>query len=303
MPLQRLGAVGGYPTMIHPGDRLASRILFLSALVGLMCDAGWTDMGPRPKVPAGGIPSDGNMPHVSITVYAPPALVVVIDDKKRRAGVDLSQPVDAYGQGTMIRDIPETIVDPMNTSSDEGPDAGKPAPTTGWCVVVHTWTATGLEVELHGVAEAAALVILDGFRRRRSDEAIPTTLLRGNRVWLWTPRSELPVFVRQGEVTRVHVAFDPLGPSVIPAREVSSEQLAKDIQTACDLMLIEPAGVCQSLEAKVSSGSWQALLNELAAQDGKHVKEPATTILKEEATALLSSRKRRGTLDSVKRRR
>ncbi len=258
-------------------------------------------MGPRPKVPPGGIPSDGNMPHVGITAYAPPALMVVIDSQGRRAGVDLSQPVDKYGQGTMIRNIPETIVDPMNTNSDEGPNAGKPASWTGWHVSVHTWTRTGLEVELHGISEAVASVALDGFRRRRSDEPIPPDssstnmsdssrilLARGNQVWLHTVRSYFPVFVRPGEVARVHIDFDPVGLIVTPTREVTASLLSKDIETACALKLIAPDGICQSLSTKAASRSWRALLNELNAQDTKLIKEPALTILREEARALLN---------------
>ena len=85
-------------------------------------------------------------------------------------------------------------------------------------------------------------------------------------------------------------------------RALDSADLLGDVRRACQLGLIAPDGVCRSLEAKAGAaadslgkgnshsahGQLGAFLKELAAQGGKHVQEPALTILREEAEALLN---------------
>src|SRR5437773_2013867 len=62
--------------------------------------------------------TDRFSPNVTITSYAPPALLVIQDAQGRRAGVDPSKPVTSCGDGTAFSAIPESIVDPLNTTDD-----------------------------------------------------------------------------------------------------------------------------------------------------------------------------------------
>jgi hypothetical protein len=111
-----------------------------------------------------------------------------------------------------------------------------------------------------------------------------------------------PFLVARGQEKRFLVATDREGVSISATRLVEPGELDVSVGVACRLGLISPDGVCRSLSAKASSaaaatkrgnreaarGVWRAFLQELAGQGGKHVQEPALTILREEAEALLN---------------
>jgi len=233
--------------------------------------------------------ANSRLPCLVISVYAPPALLVVVDEQGRRTGVDLTKPVDRYGQGTEMADIPASMVDPLNTSDDV---TLQPAPTTDWEVGVYTIAAVTCGVELHGLTTAVARVRCRGYGPENPGQ-----------VWKDTENRYIGIIVSPGVVTKLEVTFDPEALTVVVARGIVPGDLGHHVGTACQLGLVSPDGVCRSLTAKANAaagaalrgnqnaarGSWQAFINELAAQGDKHIKEPALTILREEAVALLNS--------------
>ena len=116
------------------------------------------------------------------------------------------------------------------------------------------------------------------------------------------PTTNIDLMVDSGVVRHLHVSMNPGNNlSIKVERLVSKEEFVKSVNIACKLGEIYPGGVCKSLSAKAiatamalengkagaARGSLNAFLNELKAQGDKHVKEPALTILREEAEALL----------------
>ena len=123
------------------------------------------------------------------------------------------------------------------------------------------------------------------------------------------PVSLYNLYVATGSLNRLRVTFDPDRNLYVKVeRIVRGEDLVKSIDIACRLKYIAPQGICQSLRAKAraaadamargnskaATGEINAFLNELRAQGGKHVREPALTILREEAETLLSDLSRTG---------
>jgi hypothetical protein len=108
--------------------------------------------------------------------------------------------------------------------------------------------------------------------------------------------------VSEGVVKCFQVTMDSVAHGVRAVRVVQPAELIQTVSLSCTLAQIAPGGMRESLMAKARAaadafargnkkaarGSLQAFLNELKAQGGKHVKEPALTILREEAEALLN---------------
>jgi hypothetical protein len=117
-----------------------------------------------------------------------------------------------------------------------------------------------------------------------------------------TVEAKTPVLVEPGVERRMRMVVDPQAQTIRAVRVTSATEMEADIGLACRLGLIEPDGICQSLSAKARAisdarargqtqaarGATKAFLNELKAQVGKHIQEPALTILREEAEALLN---------------
>jgi hypothetical protein len=116
-------------------------------------------------------------------------------------------------------------------------------------------------------------------------------------------RRDLALLVGPGVEREVQLSVDILQGRLDAVPLSSTASLGASVRIACQLGLVSPPGICQSLEAKISvagaalnrgnraewQGSLHAFLNELKAQGGKHVQEPALTILREEAEALLNT--------------
>lgn len=236
--------------------------------------------------------TDPSRPSLNVTSDAPPALLVVVDSLGRRAGVDLAKAVTSYGDGTAFSEIPESIVDPLSNTRETGPDAGKPDPRTSWLVDLYTVSTQAYKVELHGLQAAATSIIYKGWK----------PAVNGRKRFLHTDTLHIACFVRPNTITKFQITFDPGNLTVSVERLLEPQELGQDIETACALNLIQPQGICQSLQAKATEaeesyhrgnnkaaqGELNAFLGELSAQGSKHIKEPALTILREEAQALLN---------------
>jgi hypothetical protein len=114
----------------------------------------------------------------------------------------------------------------------------------------------------------------------------------------------IPFLVSKGVTREMRVVFSPSNNCDLKAaRVVRAGDLAATLAVACELKMISPSGICASLRKKAnaadaslkkgnvvaSANQLNAFLNDLKAQGGKHIKEPALTILREEAEALLKS--------------
>lgn len=234
---------------------------------------------------------------IGIGVAVPPARILITDSLGRRAGVDPSVTLTAEGMppvevlpGTpprhrqlgILQEIPNTDVMPENTST-----VGV-KPRTGWYAEINDGGSQTYLVTLTGMTRGTSRVRIRPHRAGGRDAQLPVYYVSA--------------LMDAGLVRQFRVTFDPPR-SYVPEIErlVTASGLSEDVETACELNLIGPRGVCKSLQAKAiavaasvqrgdkesARGQINALLNELKAQGGKHVKEPATTIIREEAKALL----------------
>ena len=232
----------------------------------------------------------------------PPATILVIDEQGRRAGVDPMITLDEVGRPPVevlpgepprhrklgvLMEIPRTDTDVQNIGSDEPPY--EPQRTTGWYSTISDGGTQTYTVILRGLQAGASKIYVRPLRRGGRSAMLPVTYVS--------------VLVDAGKTRELRVAFDPPGNYALTIeRAVSSTELAEDVQIAWRLGQISPEGVCRSLEAKADAvrealkrgrgtsarAAIKAFLEELKAQGGKHVHEPALTILREEAEALLN---------------
>jgi|GEM_PF-1251018 len=131
--------------------------------------------------------------------------------------------------------------------------------------------ALSVEDPLSGVDPAAVTLSLDG-ASIQPGEAIPLYSLS------------------LGEHTLTVSAYDLAGNGssvTVPFRiSASPESLSALIAMFAESGQISNAGIANSLLAKVQAGSWQALLNQLEAQAGKHISAEAADVLRRNAEAL-----------------
>jgi hypothetical protein len=226
--------------------------------------------------------------YVSIGFPVPPARVVVRDSQGNRDGVDPLKPVSSVGEGSTLCEIPNSQIMQGNISSDAPENLGAPQPQSDWSIDIAIETVQTYSVELTGIVDGVESLGFGG-----------VTLLPGGSQVLPDP---VEVFVEPGSRRIVSVTYAPYAKTVSVARLVTPADLIADVAIACRLGHVSPAGVCESLSrkaaaaaaarkrgnGKAAAGELKAFLNELKAQGGKHVQEPALTILREEAEALLN---------------
>lgn len=260
----------------------------LRLLVAICLTHVWAQGLATEASPAAIVPGEvGAERHtLGIALHVPPALLYVIDPQGRRAGMDPNGPVSPTGGGRKINEMPNTGVESQNIASDEPETEGEGQATTMWNLGLYDVPAGTYIVVLKGLQLGETEVHVDAHRRGYVPPAIKTGM-----------------FVVPGIERRLQVQFDPENNlSVDVHRVVDRADLPRDVDAACRLGQIAPEGVCQSLRAKAEAaakalkrgrtkaarGAVNAFLNELKAQGGKHVQEPALTILREEAEALLN---------------
>ena len=228
------------------------------------------------------------IPRISFNVSVPPAIVWLEDGMNRRSGMNQFMPIAPEGMGTVINQIPGADIEQVNMGglAAEGEEE-RPDPITHWHLSVDTLTKTDLVLTLSGMGTGLS---------RWSVMAMEGSLIT-------VSRFEDQALCSSGQVRKIKYTFDPGQHSVRSLRQSTTGGLRNDLEVACGLGFVSSGGVCESLRAKMSAaeaalvrgqreaarGNVGAFLNELQAQAGKHVLEPALTILREEAESVLSS--------------
>ncbi len=211
----------------------------------------------------------------------------VRDAVGRRTGADPSSGLTDIGLGNRIEEIPLSQVMSDNIRDDE---TELPSVASTWQVGILDSGAQTYTVHLQGMVTGVSWVRVGmNYEPALNIPKLPIVMTH--------------VLVSPGVERLLTVVFDPDGRLLKAHRVVTGGGLVADLETACQLKLIGPAGICRSLKAKADAasaalsrgntqaarGSLQAFLKELNAQNGKRIKEPALTILREEAEALLNS--------------
>lgn len=227
-------------------------------------------------------------PCINIGWSVPPAYVVIRDSQGRRNGVDITKALNEVGIGATLWEIPNSQVmwDNIGNDDESATDWGEPQPTSNWSSDLASRVPVTYMLEITGLKDGVERLYLN-----HTDPAKPLP-----------DATMLELLTYSGSGQRVEVAHDPHQDNLAIRRIVTSASLPGEIGAACRLGLIAPDGVCRSLTAKAeaaaaalrrgrktaAAGALRAFLNELKAQGGKHVQEPALTILREEAEALLT---------------
>jgi len=242
-------------------------------------------------VPSSGFPFSRKWRTDAFEIYtsAPPAALLVIRGDGKRAGADPARPMSSVGVGTVLNEFPLADVEQVNTATDEADGTRTPGPSTLWNVTVMDESPAVYQVQLRGLAEGLGeLGIALAIRPRTSTS--------------YEPHLKMETFLAAGAVREFIVSSDRTARAVRISRVVKENDLSQSVTIGCGMGLIESEGVCQSLKSKASSvarslkrgnrhaaaGEIEAFLHELDSQAGKHVREPALTILREEAEALLN---------------
>lgn len=229
---------------------------------------------------------------LSFNSVAPPILITVIDSQGRRTGGDPSMPVGIHGQQGAhskgpLAEIPFSDSDQENYADDSSSNGDIDQPTTSWGIEILDGGLQTYTVNLFGIILGVSEISISGHSK-----------LVSGRV-----RNRFDILLAQGQTHQVSVTFDPTALTLTVQRIVHPEDLGTDVNTACQLNLISPQGICQSLKAKADSivkdaqkndissetQHIQVFLKELQVTDKNHIQEPAFTILQDEAQALLNT--------------
>jgi len=226
----------------------------------------------------------GNILEVSTST--PPAALLVIGADGKRVGAHPDFPISNVGLGTEINEFLIAEVEQQNITNDDPNEPPGPSPTTGWYVRIQDEIPHTYLVQIRGINTKNTSV-----RAWLDISNVPSPI----------PTIRRELFVANGSIKEFMITTNSDMHEITMERQVRPGELAASIDIACDLKLLEPDGICQSLKAKADAaaaamkrgnkkaakGVLNAFLNELKAQRDKHVKEPALTILREEAEALL----------------
>lgn len=241
---------------------------------------------------------------VSVSFSAPPVLAYLRDLDGRRIGVDFSRTVSAFGLGSSIKDfegmgngtgtvrppVGMVIQDNIANDDEDSPDHGKPQDVTEWNVVIMDGGSTTYELVYRGMESATSTIVVNIAKKLPTGHSASIS-------------QQIAVLVSPGLDRRVALTVDSRRQTISVVRLVTLRTLSEDLHTTCLLGKAFPAGICQSLSAKlmaaetsISKGSssaarWtiKSFLNELSAQSDKHLVEPALSILRDEGEALLAS--------------
>jgi hypothetical protein len=220
----------------------------------------------------------------SVTVSTPPAAVCVVDSRGQVTGADLFNEFDAVGQGKNIKQIPSSLV---NQNNQVGENTGEFSLKTGWYIVIADGGFQEYKIRCKGLVDGICKIDLDWNNRNNN--------ISSKTIYLAT---------KKGEQKELSVIINPNSTVFFTStRIIDPRGTLASIEVCCVSGEIFPGGVCNSLSSKMQSaiklqdmgnsraslGVVKAYLNELNAQSGKHVKEPAATILREEAEAILKS--------------
>jgi hypothetical protein len=243
---------------------------------------------------------------LTMNASTPPAYVLLEDAQGRRAGANPNIVFDEYGgQGDGLdglQEIPLSSVEQQNISSDDPATEGQASPTTGWFVRVYDQPAQTFTLRLVGLKTGVEHIYQSVMYGYHPSDAYG---------------SNFYVLVSQGGNKTFQIVFDPAKKVLTATPVLKPGDLQDDIKTACGLSLITSNRVCGRLIEKASdiqdalehhcNEKAEALIQSFlyslgdSRQKGcmdrdEHlfVKEPALSILKEDARALLNGLKKDG---------
>ena len=247
------------------------------------------------------VPDIHELKNNDFSVYsdAPPVLVYITDSLGNLTGADPSLPINSYGeQGTAVsglNEIPNSFVLQQNIGSDNPSNLNQPQPSTLWDIEVYDGGKQTYTINVKGLVTASARIEVDG-------------LIVGN----GEARNVFYTLVQPGQLHKINVTFNPAEKKLDVQRIVSGNDLLKDVQNACRMNLITSPLACQFLtkEAELI----QDALNQKHYEEARsliwiflhslgysrpegcqdpdnqaYVLEPALTVLKEDAEALLDT--------------
>ncbi|HVM33158.1 MAG TPA: hypothetical protein VMU88_08490 [bacterium] len=232
---------------------------------------------------------------LSIDTRTPPAQIYIEDSKGRMLGSDPALAPNSIGEQNWpyggLSQIPLSSVEQQDVGDDE--NGGQPDTTTGWLMSILDGTSQTFVVHLKGVANGATTVFVEALFRKKPGVYSP-----------------FPVLMRPNLTKEVEVAFDPVARTIGINRVVNNDDVLKDVESACQLNLIASDRACKhfeemaeaiqdALEHRRTREAKDLTLNFLFSlgdsrppkcqeeDDHRFVKEPALTILEEDAKALL----------------
>jgi len=204
----------------------------------------------------------------------------------QRIGFDPSRPISGNGVGSVLNEFPLADVDQQNIATDNSDGTRTLGSASTWNVAIMDESPASYTVRLTGLAEKAGSLYV-------------AFVVHGSSARIFAKAKFLigPTGIREFVVSSSRADL-----SVKMARIIAPQDLEQSIRIACDLKLIKEEGICRSLSAKAreagvsvergqlkaARGQINAFESELSAQAGQHIKEPALTILREEAEALLN---------------
>lgn len=239
--------------------------------------------------------------NFSISTRIPPASLYVEDSLGRRTGIDPAyiSKIDQYGilvdQKGFLYDIPSSDIDQQNFASDDA--ASAPMPFTPTLIDIGDGGNQTYTINLVGITEGVQrITVQDAPAARNAPNA---------------PQNIFFILTQPNEVKQVKVTVNANAYTTSITRVVGSSGLLNDVKTACQLNLITSHHVCKRLEEKAEAIQdvlekhhyeeaeklvWVFLHSlgdsrpEGCKEEDHHdaVKEPALTILKEDAKALLA---------------
>jgi hypothetical protein len=238
------------------------------------------------------IPADYEWKSHSLTIsaIAPPAFITIEDSSGMKSGfIPLSQCAQNGTCSVFYDQIPYSEVSIVNLVNDETGHVGELESNTTWQIRLVDPVKQKLQVKIYGVENGLSDInfnLIYDKNTGKKDMHISTPVVSGS-----------------GSNRLIEVTLDADMDTLKALRVVSPADVLLDLRSMCQLNLISPPGVCNSLTAKVNHirsaidrkdekvarNGINSLLNELNAESGKHVKEPAATILREEAEVLLNS--------------
>jgi len=245
---------------------------------------------------------------IDIYVETPPALLYVQDSQGRRTGGDPKLTVSSsgyQGEGDLsgLKEIPLSSVEQTNISNDSSEAYGQPQAVTGWTIHILDGGSQTYTLNLLGLADGQSDVFVTGFSAPKSPS---------NKFKL-----RITALVVKNSTTQIAVMVDPSRRIIEATRIVDKDSLLRDGKAACGLSFIPYNRVCGRLMEKAAdiqdalehhcNEKAEALIRSFlyslgdSRQKGcmdrdEHlfVKEPALSILKEDARALLNGLKKDG---------
>ena len=238
--------------------------------------------------------TDAILGFVTVT---PPAMIWVVDSLGNITGADSTQPVNRVGEQTQdwpngLYGIPNSRAVQENIGNDV---TGNPQSSTSWDIDIKTTTAQSYTLNVKGITPGVSGVGIDGLFPNDKN----------------TKHTKLFFLVDAGTLRQLQVDFNPGLKRITSKRIVGDGDLLSDVKTACKLGQIASGHVCKGLTKKAEAiqdaltdhhyekaeeliGVFLHSLGDSRPEgckdDDDHdgIQEPALTILKEDAKALLA---------------